>query len=125
MLRFLLDEHLSPSIAAGIRDRRPEIQVECLQSWRDGAFLSGDDESILAAAAADGLTLVTFDVRTIPPLLRVWTEGGRPHAGVVFVHRQSIRPADVGGLVRALIWLWDATGDLDWTDRIVFLKGTP
>jgi len=125
MLRYLLDEHIPPTVVDGIRARRPEIQVEALCDWRNGALLAADDEAILHTATADGLTLVTFDLRTIPPLLRAWTEQGRSHSGVVFVHHLSMRPSDVGGLTRGLVHLWDRTGQDPWTDRVAFLRSVP
>jgi len=122
VLCYLLDEHLSPVIAAEITAHRPGFPIVALRDWREGAFLGADDETILAAAHADGRTLVTFDLRTIPPLLRAWSESETAHGGVVFAHSGAFTPDDFGGLVRALIALWDTDGDLDWTDRVVFLN---
>jgi hypothetical protein len=122
VLRYLLDEHLSPAIAAEIAAHRLEIPIVALRDWQDGAFLGADDATILVAAHADGRSLVTFDLRTIPPLLRTWSESGLAHGGVVFAHAGTFALDDIGGLVRALIGLWDAAGELDWTDRVVFLS---
>jgi hypothetical protein len=58
---------------------------------------------ILTAALEEGLTLVTYDQRTIVPLLMRWRAEGRDHAGVILINRQSIAQADIGGQVRALI----------------------
>ena len=74
-----------------------------------------------AGAAEQGLTLVTYDRRTIPPLLKIWAEEGRRHGGVVFVDEKTISPADIGGLVRALLQLFKETGKWDWIDRVYFL----
>jgi hypothetical protein len=68
------------------------------------------------------LTLVTYDHRTIPPLLKAWTEQGRAHGGVIFVDEKTISPADIGGLVRALADLVSQSKNWDWTDRICFLS---
>jgi hypothetical protein len=68
------------------------------------------------------LTLVTYDRRTIPPLLKTWAEEGRKPGGVIFVDEKTISPADIGGLVRALIQLFKETGRWDWTDRVCFLR---
>lgn len=122
MLRYLLDEHLAPAIAAQIAAHRPEIPIVPLREWHDGAFLGADDLTILAAAQADGRTLVTFDLRTIPQLLVHWSESDTRHAGIVFVHARTFTGDDIGGMVHALIELWDSMGALDWTDRIVFLS---
>ena len=57
---------------------------------------------LLKAAAVERLTLVTYDRRTITPLLKVWGEAGLEHGGVVFVDNHTIASSDIGGLVKAL-----------------------
>jgi hypothetical protein len=121
VLRFLLDEHLSPEIARQIKRRRPDVAIESLPEWRGGAFLGSDDAALLAAAVEEGLSLVTCDQRTIGPLLRVWGETGIPHAGVVFISRGAYGPQDVGGIARALEQLWDDRHVSDWTDVAIYL----
>ena len=73
-----------------------------MAEWEDGSYLGQADAAGLRAAAAQELTLVTYDRRTIPPLLKAWAEEERHHAGVVFVDDRTISPVDIGGLVRAL-----------------------
>ena len=53
--------------------------------WEAGSFLGQDDAACLQSAFAQRLTLVTYDRRTIPPLLKAWAEEGRHHGGVIFV----------------------------------------
>ena len=69
-----------------------------MAEWEDGNFLGQDDAAFLREAAAQKLTLVTYDRRTIPPLLKAWAEEGRSHAGVIFVDDKSIAPLDIGGI---------------------------
>lgn len=121
MLRLLLDEHISPDVAAGVRRRLPAQRIWALVEREGGNLVGQDDESCLVEAARLGLTLVTYDRRTIPPLLKRWAEEGRSHAGVVFVDEKTIAPADVGGLVRAIVELARLTRRWVWTDRVVFL----
>jgi len=66
--------------------------------------------------------LVTYDRRTIPPLLKTWAEEGRHHGGVIFVDEKTISPADIGGLTRALVELRRIARRWDWTDRVCFLR---
>ncbi len=122
MLSLLTDAHISPSVAEQIKAKRPEIIIYSLQEWRDGALLEEENDVILAAALQDGLTLVTYDQRTIPPILTQWATECRDHAGVVFVDDNSIAQEDVGGKVRALLCLWDQSYTLDWTNAITYLK---
>jgi hypothetical protein len=125
VLKLLLDEHISPDVADGLRRRRRSFIVRWMAEWENGDFLGQEDAACLLEAAGQGLTLVTYDRRTIPPLLKVWAEQGRRHGGVIFVDEKTISPADIGGVVRALIQLSKKTGKWDWSDRVYFLLRQP
>jgi hypothetical protein len=122
MLRLLTDEHISPSVAREVARRCEGIPIIPLRDWEDGHLMSANDEIVLHAAHERGLTLVSFDVRTIPPLLRRWAERGVDHSGVVLVDQKTIRQNDIGGLATALCALWRQQKDLHWTNRVVFLR---
>jgi hypothetical protein len=122
MLKLLLDEHISPDVANGLRRRNRAIEIHYMVKWEDGYFLGQEDSACLREAATQGLTLVTYDRRTIPPLLKTWAEEERTHGGVVFVDEKTISPVDIGGLVWALTRLARETGNWDWTNRIYFLR---
>ena len=122
MLKLLLDEHISPDVATGLRHRNIAIEIHCMVEWQDGYFLGQEDSTCLRKAAAQGLTLVTYDRRTIPRLLKTWAEEERTHGGVVFVDEKTISPADIGGLVWALSRLARETGNWEWTNRVYFLR---
>ena len=122
MLKLLLDEHISPDVANGLRRRNRAIEIRYMVEWEDGYFLGQEDSACLREAATQGLTLVTYDRRTIPPLLKTWAEEERTHGGVIFVDEKTISPADIGGLVWALTRLARETGNWDWTNRIYFLR---
>jgi hypothetical protein len=122
MLKLLLDEHISPNVGRGLRRRSRSLVVRWMAEWEDGGFLGADDAACLVEASHQGLTLVTYDRRTIPPLLKIWAEGGRRHSGVIFVDEKTISPANIGGLIRALTWLSRETEKWDWTDRVYFLR---
>jgi hypothetical protein len=122
VLRILLDEHISPDVAIGLRRARRSIVVHTMAEWEDGRLLGQDDSACLEEAAANGLTLATYDRRTIPPLLKQWAEAERQHGGVIFIDEKTISPADIGGLARALAELVKETGAWDWADRVVFLR---
>ncbi len=122
MLALLLDEQISPVVAEQIAANHPRVPVQSIYRWREGALTAQDDELVLRAAAADGLTLVTYDLKTIPPVLAEWGAAGMSHAGIVFVDDRTIRSSDFGGLIRALVHLWARDHPHDWQDRIVFLE---
>jgi hypothetical protein len=117
--RNALDEYISPEVADG--------------QQTSGIFLSQEasifpfrhtmnDQRPIAEAAKRRLTLVTYDRRTIPPLLKLWAEEGREHGGVMFVDEKTISPADIGGLIRALAQVSKEAGKWDWTGRVYFLR---
>ena len=122
MLKLLLDEHISPDVAEGLGRRNRAMAVRYIAEWEDANFLGQEDSACLQEAARQGLTLVTYDRRTIPPLLKAWSEEERKHGGVVFVDEKTISPADIGGLVWALTKLSKETGSWDWTNRVYFLR---
>jgi hypothetical protein len=122
VLTLLLDEHISPDVADGLRKRQKALRVLSLGEWEEGRFLGASDESILTEAAAQKLTLVTYDRKTIPPLFKTWMESGRGHGGVIFVDEKTIAPSDIGGLVRALQKLARVAGNADWANAVAFLR---
>lgn len=121
MLSLLLDENLSNEIARQVTEKRPDISIVSAHDWEEGRLRGVGDEEVLRAAAEAGLTLVTYDVNTIPLLLVRLANESFVHRGIVFVHNATIRSHDYGSLVRALIQLFDAEKDADWTDRLFFL----
>jgi hypothetical protein len=122
MLKLLLDEHISPAVAKGLCRRIPALVIHSMVDWEGGNFLGQQDSVCLQGALVQGLTLVTYDRRTIPHLLKQWMEEGHSHAGVIFVDEKTITPEDIGGLVKALAILVRQTGTWDWKDRILFLR---
>jgi predicted nuclease of predicted toxin-antitoxin system len=122
MLKLLLDEHISPHVVDGLRRRNPKLRVFCMRDWEHGRFVGADDELVLAEAAAQGLSLVTYDLRTIPSILKIWAEEGRSHTGVVLVDQKTISTDEIGRLVLALLELVKHAQSWDWKNRIFFLR---
>ena len=126
MLKLLLDEHISPDVTNGVQRRNRSVVplhvIHSMVQWESGNFLGKEDSVCLLEAAKQRLTLVTYDRRTIPPLLKLWAEEERSHGGVIFVDEKTISPADIGALVRALISLVDEAGGMDWTNQVYFLR---
>lgn len=122
MLSLLLDEQISPTVAEQVRRKYPQVRVVAFREWRGARFMGTADSVFLPEAANEKLTLVTYDQRTIRPLLKSWMEQGIDHAGIVFVDAKTIPPQDFGGLVKALGQLWRTERKAEWKNRIIFLR---
>jgi hypothetical protein len=122
MLKLLLDEHISPAVANGVHRRNRSLVIRPMVQWESGNFLGKEDTVCLLEAAKQRLTLVTYDRRMIPPLLKLWAEEERSHGGVIFVDEKTISPADIGRLVRALLSLAAEAGEMDWSNQVYFLR---
>lgn len=120
-MRLLLDAHVPPAVARGIPPALG-VEVVALRDWAGGEFLNADDKVILRAATAENWVLVTYDRKTIPPVLDAWAEQGIEHSGVIFVDEKTFAQDDIGGLIRALVHLIGDLGDVDWKDRMVYLR---
>lgn len=121
-MALLLDENASPAVARELVAIATSVDVVPLQSWQDGSRLGAPDDLLLNEAAAEGRVLVTYDLRTIPPLLRVWAEAGQLHAGVILVDQGTTPPGDVGALARALARLVAEAAPMDWSNRVEYLQ---
>jgi hypothetical protein len=123
-LSLLLDENISPVVAEQVRAKRPDIAVQSIRHWQGGAYRSSPDETVLAAAHSDGLTLVTYDTQILSELYFLF-DAGTPFSGLVFIDEKTIPSNDFGGLVRALIHLWDAEQNRSWQNRLMYLAAPP
>jgi hypothetical protein len=75
-------------------------------------------------AYPQGLTLVTYDLTTMPQFLREFAEREQPHAGVIFIDGRTIAASDRGGIGRALARLWNRERNADWQNRTCWLTRT-
>lgn len=92
-----------------------------MQEWQGGDYLSKPDEEILAAAEHDGLTLLSYDVHSIPALLERFSQAGSPHAGVVLISSRAIDPRAIAEIALGLERLVLDLGDFDWRNQVLFL----
>lgn len=120
-LAYLLDENISFVVAEQMVRKNPDIRVESVHRWQNGIFIGQTDDKVLRAATEASLTLVTYDLKTIPSLLTELAGDNEAHAGVVFVDDASIRNDDFGGQVTALLHHWQRHRDEEWANRIAFL----
>ena len=122
MLKFLLDAHISLEVSTQLQKKNASIAIHTLQKWEKGRYLQVSDEIILGVASRHSLTLVTYDLRTIPALIKTFPLQKRDHAGVIFVDNKTIKSNDIGKLIKALDNLWNRKHRNDWTNRTLFLR---
>ena len=113
---------MNPEVARQMQATYPEIPIASPHTWEEGRFRRTDDAVILMEAYRQGLTLVTYDTRTIVPLLKMWSEQGITHGGVIVVKASTIAQDNIGGLMRALVKLWTEYGDQEWTNASIYLS---
>lgn len=121
----MLDENISQTVAEQVRLHTPALVIESVHTWRAGAFRGRQDRELLLAAATESLTLVTYDQRTIPNLLKELSAEGRDHAGVIFIDDRTIAGDDFGLLTRSLTSFWARYRDFEWQNCIRFLDKPP
>ena len=102
MLRLLLDEHISSKVVLGLKRQLPLADVECILTWQDGVHLGSPDDVILINALRDWRVVVTYDLATMPSVIQSMASNHGQHPGVLFIDTKTLRPNDIGGLVRAL-----------------------
>jgi len=119
-IRFLLDEHISPKVARLLRERA--VDAVALREWHDGQYLSQPDDAILRAAYPEGRALVSFDVHSVPTVIRYFAESEANHSGVIFVSTKTIGQDEVPRLVAALERLAALQGDQLLENQVLFLS---
>jgi hypothetical protein len=125
VLSLLLDENISHEVAVQLKRHAPTVRVESVHSFEGGRLRSAGDETILLEAARSHLTLVTYNVATVPELLVQLAESGTDHGGVIFADSRTVPPHRFGLLTRSLLQCLEKEGTHDWTNRILFLRAAP
>lgn len=122
MLRLLLDENIASKVALQAKKRCPAIDIVSIHDWENGRYLATDDGEILKVAARQRLTLVTYDQNTMLTHMAELVAEGCDHGGIILIDGKTIPQGDVGGLVKAICWLWESESKSDWKNRTVYLR---
>jgi predicted nuclease of predicted toxin-antitoxin system len=120
LIRLLAETHIDPAVVDRLASEG--VDIVSLRDWRDGEHRDAPDDELLEIAATVGRVLVTYDIHTIPPLLKDWAIISRSHAGVIFVTGKSVRMNDIGALLRGLRDVIVEHGEDDWQDRAIYLS---
>lgn len=81
-LRLMLDENVSPQIAEQIRLKRPDIPIESLHTWRQGAYLGTLDARLLELLHEEDWLLVTFDTQILAEQVALF-DGSAAFSGIL------------------------------------------
>jgi len=107
-IRYHLDEHVDPAVAAGLRQRGVDVTTTL-----EAGLTAASDEDQLAFAAAEERVLVTRDRHFL-----VLDSQGVPHAGIAFWHSKR---RNVGQLVLDLVLLWRAATAEEMRGRVEYV----
>lgn len=121
-MKLLFDVHVAKATVAALRRIAPQIQAEHIAHWHGGILLQADDDEILSKCHAEGRVFVTYDMATIPGLLRRWIAEERSHSGLFFADENTIKPNDPGEAASSVAALVKEIGNADTTNLIRFLR---
>jgi predicted nuclease of predicted toxin-antitoxin system len=107
-IRFHLDEHVSPTVAAGLR--RLGIDVTTTQ---EAGLLGAEDAAQLAFAAAEGRVIFSQDDDFL-----VLASQGVGHPGIAYCRQQS---CSIGEIIRSLELIWEVYEPDEMRDRVEFV----
>ena len=82
MLRLLIDENINHRILRGLKSRLPELDFVLV---REVGFAGFEDLALLRWAAQNDRTIVTHDIKTMPPDAKQLLERDERMAGVIVV----------------------------------------
>ena len=116
-MRFLADQNFREMIVEGLRQRRPEMDI---QLARDVGLEELPDPDLLAYCKAQGRLLLTHDKRTMARHLDDFVRGlpAGEHSPGGFVVPQRM---GTGEAIEALLLIWEASEPEEWQDRLTFL----
>ncbi len=123
-LSLLLDENISQVVAEQVRLKRSDIPIQSIHHWHEGAYLSVPDEVLIAAAHAENLTLVTYDTQILSELSYLFAEE-IAFGGLIFIDAKTVASSDFGSLTRAIVHLWEAQHEMEWSSRLIYLPAPP
>jgi hypothetical protein len=109
--RFLTDENFEPAIVAGLRRKRPAIDI---QTAIEAGTRTMPDPLVLSYAAAHDRILISHDMRTVPTHFGEFlAHGGHSPGGMLVSSRLAI-----GLAIDALLLIWDASRHGEWRDMM-------
>jgi hypothetical protein len=100
--RLLLDSHVPADVADAVRDLCPDVDVQHVSAWHQGAYINAADDVLLEACWQDGRALVCKDRATLPGWMALRVADGREHGGVLFYDLERFKAHQIGALAKAI-----------------------
>jgi hypothetical protein len=80
------------------------------------------DAEILSACHTERRIFVTYDMATVPDLLRQWMAEDRSHSGVIFADENTIKPNSPAEMATAIAALEREIDNADTTNLVRYLR---
>lgn len=107
-IRFHLDEHADPTVAAGLRRRGVDVSTTAERN-----LIGVDDEIHWQLVVSEQRVHVTNDSDFLN-----FHDQGRPHWGIAYCHQQS---RTIGQLIHTLELIWEVLEPTDMQNRVEYL----
>ena len=107
-LKFHLDEHVSPAVAAGLRRRGVDVTTT-----NDVGLQGADDIDHIAFALSSGRVIVTHDDDYL-----VLHAQGVGHAGIAYCHQHA---RTIGQIISSLVLLSQVLAPHEMENRVEYL----
>jgi hypothetical protein len=118
-IRYLLDEHVDPTLRAQLMRHAPDLVV-----WRigdPGVPKRGTlDPDILFWCEAHGFVLVTANHKTMPVHLQAHLAAGHHIPGILVLHPNMT----IGETIDQLLLIWGASEAEEYRDLLLYLPLT-
>jgi hypothetical protein len=91
-------------VAEAVRDLVPDVDVQHVSTWQEGAHINAADDMLLEACWQDGRALVSKDRATLPGWIALRVADGREHGGVLFYDLERFKAHQIGALDSLEAW---------------------
>ena len=120
---YLLDENVPAAVGRALTGVEPAVRWVHVGVDPDAPPKGTPDPDVLAYAAENGFTLVTFDKRTMPGHAAAFVAaGGRTWGVFVFAAGSQLSSAVIA---EQLLLAWVTTAADEWVDRVEYLPFRP
>lgn len=113
-MRFLADENFDQRILAGLRRRRPDLDILRVQ---DAGLVAAEDPEILVWAATEDRILLTHDAATVPFYAYERIGAGAAMPGVIEVPLRL----PIGQAIEEILLIMETSQPEEWANQVIYL----